>query len=436
MDVKEKMVFKEIALDYAKRRLEILESEEEKKESSNEYVRQRQTPRTQPSKVKRDAPHSSSVASTETRSVETIDVEDGNKKPGSQQYLRLQQQSSPRSQQVKRKQNATYTNIADDFDSFEAAKKACFSGSKTPKARSRKIAEETTPSGSQKRGRFTFRRSETLTSSPNQQRWIGKSLAAKISEGRLKLRQGDDLSEPLSSSSRNNIALSDSKVVSPRMARNVDGKQVRTPKSTGKNKTPSPSQQSNLDIWISSRAKSKEENKPFTFSSKLGRGTEPNSTDLATSDEDLICISDESDGETTLPSDNNTRGGFVNDILSLRNINPRTHKRETSHTDTHLGTHILRQPVSGDSGYCLNAEPVDKYGVTTKWARKEDRPKDSDSDSTLSGIRDEKSDTMVECPLCLGMWYISCESFVWHLMYLILVYSGKVLHTWEFYMMI
>lgn len=414
LDMKEKMVFKEIALDYAKRRLEILESEEEKKEPSNEYVRQRQTPRTQTSKVKRDAPHSNSTAPTETRNVITIDVEDESKKPRSQQYLRQQQQSSPRGQQVKRKQNATCTSIADDFDSFEAAKKACFSGSKTPKARSRKTSEETTPSSSQKRGKFTFRRSETLTSSPSQQRWMGKSPAAKISEGRLKLRQGDDLSEPLSSSSRNNIALSDSKVVSPRMARNVDGKKSRTPKSTGKNKNPSPSQQSNLDVWISSRAKSKEENKPFTFSSKLGRGAAPNSTDLATSDDDLVCISDESDGETMLPSDDNTRGGFMNDVLSLQNINPRTQKRETSHIDN-SGTHTPRQPASGDSGHCLNAAPVDKYGLTRRWARKEDRQKDSDSDSTLSGIRDQKSDTMVECPLCLGMYYISCESFIWHL---------------------
>lgn len=387
MDVKEKMIFKEIALDYAKRRLEVLESEEEKKESSNEYVKQQQAPRTQLSKVKRHVPHSNSATLAQTKSVETIVIEDESKKP------RSQQQSSLRSQQVKRKQNATYASIADDFDSFEAAKKACFSGSKTPKARSRMTSEETSPSGSQKRGRFTFRRSETLTSSPTQQKWMGKS-PAKISEGRLKLREGDDLSEPLSSSSRNNIALSDSKVVSPRMARNVDGKKIRTPKSTGKKKTPSPSQQSNLDVWISSRAKSKEENKPFTFSSKFAK-----------SDEDPICVSDESDGETTLPSDNNTHGGFMNDVLSLQNINPRTQKGETSHTNTYSGTHTPRQPASRDSGYCLNAAPVDKYGLTRRLARKEDRQKDSDSDSTLSGIRDQKPDTMVECPLCLGMCY-------------------------------
>ncbi|KAK4299164.1 hypothetical protein Pmani_028541 [Petrolisthes manimaculis] len=404
LELNEKKIFKEIALDYAKRRLEILESEEERKEQSNEYVRKQKTPRTQSGKVKKEADHFSSRSSTVSRSMEIIEIEDVSKKPRNQQYLR-QQQSSPRNHPVKRKQDTSHTTIGDDFDSFEAAKRASVGASKTPKAKAKETLEGTPPPSSHRRGRFTFRRIETQTSSPGQRSSMGKS-SAKISEGRLKLRQGDDLSEPLSSISRNNIALTDSKVVSPRVSRNVDEKR-KTPKSAGKNKTPSPNQQSNLDIWITSRAKRMKGNKPFTYSNKLGRDVVATSTDIVTSDEDLICVSDDDDVEPTPAGDNDTRVDFLKELLSLKAVKPSNQEKETSHTDTHSPSHTPEQPANGDSGYCLNAAPVDKYGLTRRMALRVEQQEDSGSDTTMSENKELQPDTMVECPLCLGYFRAS-----------------------------
>lgn len=246
-------------------------------------------------------------------------------------------------------------------------------------------------------GKFTFRHIETPGRLLDSLKKATKS-PRSLNSDRLKLREDDDLSsESSSSSTRNSLALSDSKVVTLRKPTRGRRKKSFLPDSTV-------NKQSKLDVWISPKAKQRKENKPFTYSCHDTQKFVVDDTD------DIVIVDDDDDDDdkiSTAVASFQTGGGFMDDVSAWQNANPKikTDSYSTEGDDYQPGSGISRISASfpsDRSSYCLGAVPVDKYGTSS--FRKSSQENSLEIDSSAS-VSSDNHTAMVECPLCSGMLF-------------------------------
>ncbi|XP_069950777.1 uncharacterized protein [Cherax quadricarinatus] len=239
-------------------------------------------------------------------------------------------------------------------------------------------------------GKFTFKRIESSGRSKDLLKNESNS-PKNVSSDRLKLRENDNLSfELLSSPHRNSIALSDSKVVTPK----------KPSRGRPKKTTPQPSlnKQSKLDIWISPKAKRKKENKSYTLSSS---DTQEFAFDVD-SIEDGFSIIDDEDRISTASSKRTISGGFIDDVPTSQKANAKNKSNSfSSKEDGHQTiTWISRSTNYNDNtpGYCLGSKPLDKYG--TSKGRKGSMKDGLENGGGSSPLNTDCNIAMVECPVC------------------------------------
>ncbi|XP_071540619.1 uncharacterized protein [Panulirus ornatus] len=342
LDNDEKIVFKDIALDYAKRRLETLEKQKSpvvKSLNENGMVRHSLE---RGKEYGTDSKFVEPLQNTKEKTSDTVELSNQDSKRVSRGALVLPK----------------HPNVAD-----------------TPPL--------------QPRGKFTFRRVEAPGRSSDLLKKATQS-PHSLSSDRVKLRQDDDLSfKPLSSSSRNNLALSDSKVVTPRNPTKRKQMKGLPPRSTV-------NKQSNLDVWINSGAKRRKENKPFSYSA---RNTQKSVTE--DDNDDGLIIDDDDDNLTYIASSCNTGGGFI-DVTAWQSADSHmatgssTTEGNSYQPDKQIPRTIAKLESDG-SGYCLGAVPVDKYGSSIITNRSQENSLEIVSSSSLSS---DYHTAMVECPLC------------------------------------
>ena len=189
-----------------------------------------------------------------------------------------------------------------------------------------------------------------------------------VSTGRQKLREEDSL-EPSSSSksSRNDVALADSKISIPK--RSWNGKAKNVLRESKENL------QSSLDGWFTCATKRrKEEDSP-----------PPSAATALSMDEDIVEIKDPYPSVVEKENRKQESGGFLVDPTPFVIKNTRQ-KDET--LPCVGGTDVSSEQESED-GHRLGSAPRDKFGLRVT--------------SQLSEQHSDNDGALVECPLCSGM---------------------------------
>ncbi|XP_045593747.1 uncharacterized protein [Procambarus clarkii] len=338
----EKAVFKDIALDYAKQRLENLEKQQEMsvvKSNENEFVVHKKMP----------------IVREKEKSASSVKSNENNKS---------------RDKANKNMHDADVLSIDAKYQSRNTSSAAC--------------------SPSRPFGKFTFKRVKSPARSKDflvKQRKSNQNINTP-SNDRLKLRQNDDLScEPLCSPHRNNLALSDSNVITPKKSTRGRPKKTSTPQS-------SLNKQCKLDVWISPKAKRKKEDKSFACSN---RPVQQFALDVDSID-DGFSMFDDDDDTSAPPSRNKIGGSFMDDISA--NQNAKAQNSSSITPGVQKTPWISRTSVnsnSNSSGHYLGTAPNDKYGVSKN--RKLPQKSSVKGDSSYP-VRADCNTDMVQCPVC------------------------------------
>ncbi|XP_047477655.1 uncharacterized protein LOC125031152 isoform X2 [Penaeus chinensis] len=304
----EKMIFKDIALDYAKNRLESLEKKVEKAIESDTWK---------------------------------------NKGTSKKQQKQLKKEK-----ENKFKGNIPKQNMSKNSDEEKR---------KTLAAMSKQINKPANlPVQKSSHGKFTFKKIEAPGSS--------LALLKKSPVSRKEHQKSDNDLKTRSPSgfSRNELALSDAKVTTPKSSRGRPKKSV-TPKMRD-------SKQPTVNTWITPVGKRKREESHDSDSAQASQKFSKELDDISSG---LIWTDSDDDDDV---NDKKQGGGFMDDTTSL--VIPR-------HTQ---------------SSNVLGTAPSDKFGMTQ--ARKKSRG--GSSDHTQSAVSSNShSSTMMECPLCSGFFHPS-----------------------------
>ncbi|KAG7159544.1 short transient receptor potential channel 2-like protein-like [Homarus americanus] len=353
----EKVIFKNIALDYAKQRLENLEKQQE---------------------------NSSVKSSLENGVLENQRKSIKNEKENHRRHVLKSPENN------KREAVANVKMLKQVGDRLSKGR-----------VQHKEGTNETATSPSHPPRKFTFRRAEIPPGSPVDLLKRKTNSSHSVSNDRLKLRENDDLSSDssLPSSHRNNLALSDSKVISPKnFSRGRHKRKLIQQSYLNK--------QSQLDVWISPKEKRKKQDKSFTYSN---HSKNQFTSELNIVDDDLIVIDDEDDNKTSGTfSKCDTGGGFIDDVTAWQNANPLQKYSKTEHQED---GHQLNGWISRTSpkckvdkpGFCLGASPADKFGTS----RKKKQSQEDNLEIQSSSLASDGDPTMVECPLCSELFQSS-----------------------------
>ncbi|XP_042890542.1 uncharacterized protein LOC122265347 isoform X2 [Penaeus japonicus] len=314
----EKIIFKDIALDYAKKRLESLEKRLEKSVQNDTWKNKNTAKKPQKQSKK----------------------EKENKFKG-----HVQKTTMNKDNKEEKRRTLTNTNMMKK----EADKPA------NPHVRQHS------------QGKFTFKKIEAPGSS--------LALLKKSPVSRTEhQRSGNDLTT-LSPSGlfRNELALSDATVTTPKRPRGRPKKSV-TPKMVD-------SKQPTVNTWITPVAKRKREEPHFSYSPQASQF----SRELNEVNSGLIWSDSDDDDISTVSVNKQEGGGFIDDVTPWTNANPQ-------------GRDIT------SSGNYLGSVPSDKFGVAQ--ARKRSRGDSSDYTQSRASSQSHSS-TMKECPLCSGFFHPS-----------------------------
>lgn len=322
----EKIIFKDIALDYAKNRLNNLEQKLEKTAENDSGKRRNSTNKQwKPAKKEKENRHTNYGSGTITNK----DV----------------------SKEIKTNSTSTFTSI----------KKA--NPGNTPY-----LASQQRP-----QGKFTFKKIEATGSSNA----LLKKTTINDTKHQRKINDEDFVAKS-SGLSRNELALSESKVTTPKRQRAREKKSV-TPKSEE-------SKQSTVDVWITPKAKRRREDPPFSYSPQnaleFARDVNNVSDGLHWNDSDVDDDVDVSGADNI----SQQRGGFMDDVSPWTNADPRS-----------------RNLAATGTGKSIGSAPSDKFGITQ--ARKRSRGSSSDYLQSAASTSNH-STNMMECPLCSGREFI------------------------------
>nr|XP_027230033.1 uncharacterized protein LOC113821711 isoform X1 [Penaeus vannamei] len=309
----EKIIFKDIALDYAKNRLESLEKKIEKSVESDTW-----------------------------------------KNKGT--AMKQQKQS------VKEKENKFKGNIPKKNTSQNSNEKR-----KTLAATSKQTTKPANlPVQQNSHGKFTFKKIEAPGSS--------LALLKKSPVNRKEKQKSDDDLKTQSPSglSRNELALSDAKVTTPKRPKGRPKKSV-TPKMRD-------SRQPTVNTWITPVAKRKREEPDFSYSAQASQKFSKELDDINSG---LIWTDSDDD-----VNDKQEGGGFMDDVTPWSNADPQG--RDFAKTSV-----VVSRDT--ESGNVLGTAPSDKFGVTQ--ARKRSRGGSPDHTQSATSSKSHSS-KMMECPLC------------------------------------
>lgn len=333
----EKIIFKDIALDYAKNRLESLEKKIEKSVESDTW-----------------------------------------KNKGT--AMKQQKQS------VKEKENKFKGNIPKKNTSQNSNEKR-----KTLAATSKQTTKPANlPVQQNSHGKFTFKKIEAPGSS--------LALLKKSPVNRKEKQKSDDDLKTQSPSglSRNELALSDAKVTTPKRPKGRPKKSV-TPKMRD-------SRQPTVNTWITPVAKRKREEPDLSYSAQASQKFSKELDDINSG---LIWTDSDDD-----VNDKQEGGGFMDDVTPWSNADPQG--RDFAKTSV-----VVSRDT--ESGNVLGTAPSDKFGVTQ--ARKRSRGGSPDHTQSATSSKSHSS-KMMECPLCSG----NCKSYC----IISYVISDKFSEIWGF----
>ncbi|ROT64457.1 hypothetical protein C7M84_017606 [Penaeus vannamei] len=172
--------------------------------------------------------------------------------------------------------------------------------------------------------------------------------------------------------SRNELALSDAKVTTPKRPKGRPKKSV-TPKMRD-------SRQPTVNTWITPVAKRKREEPDFSYSAQASQKFSKELDDINSG---LIWTDSDDD-----VNDKQEGGGFMDDVTPWSNADPQG--RDFAKTSV-----VVSRDT--ESGNVLGTAPSDKFGVTQ--ARKRSRGGSPDHTQSATSSKSHSS-KMMECPLC------------------------------------